>query len=302
MILAEKNFSTTLQICWMCNASKGAADISMVFTDTRENARWRTTYYQDKPWDLEPPYGQLIGFDLKMVVGDLLHVYNLGIARDVIGCSLKTIIKDNVVFHAGDINERFRAATLSLRDFARAHGHSLKLKKLTKNKIQWESKKYPEFKGSGSDAHVTSIWLESVITPFADQYSDLLTLLWSTNHAMRLLYNGDRFLSMPERQTVRVLGKVFQQTYMRLANEALAQHQLMWRVKPKTHLYDHLCECRFARNPSYYSTWMDEDWLKKVSKSMKLVSSKTAQNRVLERWLLSIPVNLKKMMAETPPS
>lgn len=179
----------------MCNASKGAADISMVFTDTRENARWRTTYYQDKPWDLEPPYGQLIGFDLKMVVGDLLHVYNLGIARDVIGCSLKTIIKDNVVFHAGDINERFRAATLSLRDFARAHGHSLKLKKLTKNKIQWESKKYPEFKGSGSDAHVTSIWLESVITPFADQYSDLLTLLWSTNHAMRLLYNGDRFLS-----------------------------------------------------------------------------------------------------------
>ena len=235
-----------------------------------------------------------------MVVGDLLHIFNLGISRDVIACALKILIKDQLVFQGGDIEERFRVATSSLRSFAKAHGHCLKLKKLTKRKIQWETRKYPEFKGSGSDAHVVSVWLENVVQPYAAQYHDLLTLLWSGNHAMRVFYNGNRFLEMPERQTVRVLGKIFVQTYMRLANEAISQHELMFRVKPKTHLFDHLCECRVARNPAFYSTWMDEDWLKKIAKTMRVTNSKTAQKRVLERWLLSIPFNLKKILTKPP--
>lgn len=63
----------------------------------------------------------------------------------------------------------------------------------------------------------------------------------------------------------------------------------------KTHMYLHATECKGYRNVSYYSTWMDEDWLKKISKTMKLTSLKTAQHRVLERWILAIPFNLKKV-------
>ena len=287
-----------LQICWICDASKGVSDLSMAFTDIRDNACWRASYFRRLPWDLDPPYSQLIGFSLDMVVGDLLHIFNLGISRDVIACTLKILIKDQVVFQGSDIEERFRVATTSLRSYAKSHGHCLKLKKLTKKKIQWESKKYPEFKGSGSDAHVVSVWLENVLQPNATQYHDLLTLLWSGNHAMRVFYNGNRFLDMPERETAKLLGKIFVQTYMRLANEAISQHELMFRVKPKTHLFDHLCECRVARNPSVYATWMDEDWLKKISKTMKLTNSKTAQKRVLERWLLAIPWNLKEVLTK----
>lgn len=112
---------------------------------------------------------------------------------------------------------------------------------------------------------------------------------------MRLVYQAGRFLSEEECRTVQVLGQLFVSTYVRLAAESLGRHELMFRIRPKTHMYLHATECKGYRNVSYYSTWMDEDWLKKISKTMKLTSSKTAQHRVLERWILAIPFNLKKV-------
>ena len=51
---------------------------------------------------------------------------------------------------------------------------------------------------------------------------------------------------------------------------------------------------------------LDECWLRKVSKTIQLTSSNTAQHRVLERWLMAIPLNLKKCrtnpLAEKSPS
>lgn len=269
--------------------------MSMCMTDVGPNAAWRSTYYQQNPWSLQPNYSTLIGFELPMVQPDLLHIFNLGVCKDVIGCALKLLVKDLILFPGHDIETRFANATTSLRTYARTHGHCLRLKKLSKTKIQWESKKYPEFKGSGSDAHICAVWLEEVITPHANQYGDLYTLLWSSNRAMRLVYQAGRFLSEEECRTVQVLGQLFVSTYVRLAAESLGRHELMFRIRPKTHMYLHATECKGYRNVSYYSTWMDEDWLKKISKTMKLTSSKTAQHRVLERWILAIPFNLKKV-------
>ena len=269
--------------------------MAMCFTDTRATASWRSTFFQTEPWVVQPAYSTLVGFETTMMMPDLLHIFNLGCSRDCIACILKILIKSGHIFPGANIAERFQSATTSLRSFAKSHAHCLRLKKLTKNKIQWSGKKYPEFKGSGSDAHVVSIWLEETLQPFADQFPDLCTLLWSGNRAMRVLYAAGRFLSDSERTTVRVLGRIFVDTYLKLARESLDQHELLFRVRPKTHILDHTCECRFVRNPSYYATWMDEDWLRKVSKTIQLTSSKSAQHRVLERWLLAIPLNLKRI-------
>jgi hypothetical protein len=44
-----------------------------------------------------------------------------------------------------------------------------------------------------------------------------------------------------------------------------------------------------------YARWMDEDWLRKISHTMKLTAVKTSQHRVLQRWLMAVPVNLEKI-------
>lgn len=121
--------------------------------------------------------------------------------------------------------------------------------------MEW--KKYPAFKGSGSDAHVVSIWLEETLQPFADQFPDLCTLLWSGIRAMRVLYAAGRFLTDSERTTMRVFGRIFVDTYLKWARESLDRHELLFRVRPKTQILDHICECRFVRNPSYMQLgWM----------------------------------------------
>ena len=265
----------------------------MSLTDCGPNAAWRRTFLSSNPWTVDPAYSELIGFELRMIRGDLLHIFNLGIARDIIGATLKTIVKDQIVWQSPNIDDRFHEATCDLKAFARLNAHCLRLKRLTKNKISWSNKTYPEFKGSGSDAHVVAVWLEDHLAPFADHYADLCTLLWSTNRIMKILYSAGRFLCEEEMDSIRVLGNVFSQTYLRLAVDAISSHQLMYRVRPKFHPLIHVLDCHDCLNSSFYATWMDEDWLRKIARTMQLVSSKTAQKRVMERWLMAVPFNLK---------
>ena len=286
----------SLQICWLCKASKGASDVTMAFTDVSDQAPWRSTFLTVPPWDTVPQYIHLFGFSLKMVVADLLHCWNLGVSRDVVGCVLKLVLQSQTVFQGTTISERFEQATIALKTFARNHGHVLRLKRLTQKKITWATKKYPEFKGSGSDTHVVAVWLEDLLIPrFSDQYPDLCTLLWTSNRAMRLLYSAGWFLTDDEIETVKGLGRMFTQTFLQLASQAVQSHTFMWRVRPKLHQMTHLLDCYRACNPIHYATWMDEDWLKKIAKVMNLTSVHTAQCRVLQRWLLSFKGNLGKM-------
>lgn len=273
--------------------------MSMAFTDIRDTAAWRASFLQTVPWVLEPAYAGLVGFCLQQIYPDLLHVWNLGISRDLIGCVLKIILTNESVFSGPNIAARLQTATDSLRSFARRNGFHLKMKRLTKKKIMWASKKYPEFRGSGSDSHVVAVWLESVLSAHSDQFPDLCTLLWSGNRMMKVLYNAGRFLDAQERETVRVLGRIFCQLYLNKASEAIQNSVFLWKVRPKMHLLVHICECRSGfLNASFYATWLDEDWLKQISRTMRLTSVKTTQVRVMERWLLSIPYNLKQVRLE----
>ena len=277
-----------LQICWLCKASKGASDVTMTFTDITDQAPWRSTFLQEEPWDIEPAYARIYGFNILMVVPDLLHCWNLGVCRDMVASVLKVVLGEATVFDGATINDRFDQATKSLKTYARNHGHSLRLKKLTRKKITWAARKYPEFRGSGSDCHVVAAWLEELLVPHSRVYGDFCTLLWAGN-------KSNWFLTPAEKRTTRTLGKVFTQTLLRLARGAIDSQSLMWRVKPKLHLMCHVFEGPRQINVARYATWMDEDWLKKIAKVMQLTSVKTAQKRVLQRWLMAFKSHMEKM-------
>lgn len=232
-----------------------------------------------------------------MVYPDLLHVFNLGVGRDVAGSILKKILQAQVVFRANTIDERFQEATASLRNFSRANGYGLKMKKLTRKKIAWGGNKYPELLSSGSDTHVVCVWLESLLLPYSNtspEMADFCTLLWTCNRCLRVLYAGGWFLDAQEKQTVKICGEIFLQTFVRLAWGAVTTHSLYFRVRPKLHLFMHIVDHPRSVNASYYATWMDEDYLKKAAKTLGLTNVKTAQVRFLQRWLLTIPENLNR--------
>ena len=264
-------------------------------TDVSVNAPWRSTYLVTAPWGTPPPYTSLVGFELSMVVPDLLHIWNLGMGRDLAGSILKVVIKDRHVFNGQSIDSRLNEATDALRQYAKNTGQSLKIKRLTRGKLHWETRKYPELMTSGHDTAVVLEWLQETLQPYVHIYGDFLTLLWTSNWCFRLFYGTKEwFLTDAQRQTVRVLGRVFLQVYVGLARTAIQNKELLWRFRPKSHLVDHCFELRRAVNPSRYSTWMDEDVLKKLGKVLSMTASKTAQVGVLQRYLMGVPEHIRQ--------
>ena len=273
----------------------------MAFTNTNPDAPWRATYLQSNPWVSTPSFAGLIGFDLRMVMGDLLHVMNLGTARHTAACVLKTILQTNSIFNGATIELRIDQASNHLKAWAKQNKYQLRMKKLSKSKLRWQSKKFPELGSSGSDCHVVMVWLEYLLVHHAlDCFRDITILVWSANRCMRTLYAAEWFLTSDEKRTVSFLGSVYINTYFRLSQEAIASHTLMWKTIPKFHLLDHMVHSERYVNPKFYATWMDEDFLKKIARVVRVSSVKTAQKRVLQRWLMGIPAHLLKRKARGP--
>lgn len=284
------------QICWLCQATKGLHSLDLAFTNVADNARWWSTLLVGSPWVVQPPYARLPGFSLEMIVPDLLHIWNLGMAQSVGGSILKHILQEQIVFDGPNLDVRFSQATESLRAYAKQEKLPLRLKKLTKTRLRWKTRGYPELACSGYDTYVICKWLECILTPFSDVYTDFCTLLWSGNHAMSMLYSAGWWLSPPEKATLHTVGNIFMCTYMRLACASVAGGHFFFRARPKLHLVHHIFKWRRGVNPSKYSTWMDEDYLKRIGRVLKLVSVLSAQKRILERWLMSIPETLRQHM------
>ena len=266
--------------------------MNTVYTDMSGDAGWRRTYLHSIPWVTLPAYSLLVGFCLVMIMGDLLHAWSLGTGRDVAGSVLRIILGDEQIFQ-GNLDQRFAEATLSLKAFARQHGYSLRMKKLTKSKVHWSSKQYPELAASGSDTNVVVQWLEELLKPYSEIYGGILTLLYASNRAIKLIYDAGMFLTESEQNTVRVLGHLFCQQYVGLAWGSVNRHELLWRCRPKLHVVAEIFMMRRKINPKLFSTWMDEDFLKKTSKTLRLTSNKTAQTGFLQRWLMGIPEQLR---------
>lgn len=289
------------KVCWLCGATKGlSGDLSLCFTDVSPGARWwHTVGRSPPPWQITPNYARIRGFDISMIIPDLLHVWNLGVARDVIGSTLRVILANPMVFNGPTVPIRLMQASASLRLFARSNRYPLRLKRITRAKLIWKNNAYPGFSSSGYDAFVAMRWLEALLAPYTDVYKEICTLIWCANQAISLLYSADRYLSQTERDNLDVLGSTFLSTYMFLAKNAIDELKFLWRVRPKHHMMSHIFRSHRCINQSYYSTWMDEDFLKKIGKVLGLTAVQTAQRRILERWCLSIPKNLERFVCKT---
>ena len=291
-----------MQVCWLCEASKGNEDedLQMCFVNVSPQALWWGTMLSTDPWETPPEYAALVGYHPLQIVPDLLHVWNLGVAREAIGSTLKIILKTQTIFHGSNLDIRFEEASTSLRNFAKQRKLDLRIRKLTKGKLRWKKDAFPSFAAKGYDAYIAGMWLEELLHPYEEEFGDLYVLFWSSNRALSTMYAADLFLSDGQIQTVKDFGQLFLDTYTRLAREAVERGEFLFKILPKLHLLHHVWVPSRRVNQSRYSTWMDEDFLRKISKTLSLTSSKTAQRRVLERWLMSLPEHLQKQVHDRP--
>lgn len=197
-----------LQICFLCGATKGNdGDLDCAFTNISHDAGWWATMGQQVPWTVPPSFSMIRGFHGSMLMPDLLHCWNLGLARDLLGSSLKIIFQQRIIFTAATLDERMMCATESLRKFAKENGHPLRCRKITKGKLVWHSRKYPSLSVSGYDAYVIGLWLEELVSGYTQQYPEISSMLWLSNRAISLMYSSESwFLSQEEKILWKSLG------------------------------------------------------------------------------------------------
>jgi len=147
----------------------------------------------------------------------------------------------------------------------------------------------------GYDSFVILQWLQAELAENAPPPScqTVKSCIWCANAFMEILCRANNFMTEPEVANVEVLGSAFMKLYLFLAH----RHPKVWRIRPKFHLVWHVVTdpgLRASRhNTSKDSTWMDEDWVKKIGRNMKRCHKRTVQKTALQRYLVALKNKLK---------
>ena len=278
----------------MCLADKGTRSMEYCYTDVSSQARWRQTYGVRAPYAYAPSYLQLPGFEFSMVRPDVLHVFHLGVGRDLIGSAMRVLLQKSAGLFPGRTQAlRLRAASERLLGFAAAHGYSLGIRRLTTANLGFQKKGYPELRGKGYDTFVILRWLisECKDVKLPGSFDRLLTCMWAADSALSVATNAARFFSDEESQHIRTVGQLFLTCYMKLAADAIQQKRRLYRVRPKLHLLCHMFSDATpgSMNFTYNATWLDEDFNKVIVVIKKKTHLRTCTAATLKRWLLGLP-------------
>ncbi|CAE7810921.1 unnamed protein product [Symbiodinium sp. CCMP2456] len=286
------------EIRWMCRAAKGltATTEPMAFTNINPDAAYWETMFRDPPWSYTPAYAGLAGFKLQYVQPDLLHVWHLGTGRDFAASVIVYIIRHKLecrgVFAGTNMKDRLEDATSQLKAFARLHKLPLKMHKLSKSKLALKTRlSYPELKSSGYDTYVVLEWIQDLCSRHSAVLpADICTATWCASHIMSMLHKAGRYLTVDEQRNKEYFGQLFLRSYVSLAHHCLQHHEQLFRLRPKFHMLCHIFRSSLPSrtNPTQYSTWIDEDGLKRLMKVLRMTDARTAPKRLLERYLLGV--------------
>ena len=239
---------------------------------------------------------------MRTISFDLLHIWYLGVGRDFVGAVIRTLVQSKGFFHGSTQDARLKVASASLRRFAKNTGKPLAIKVLTKAKLQWNNKEYPMLKAKGADVATVLPWLLHLArNPEAEgcgtwPCAKSATAVWAANEFLLLYMTAGIFLTA-EQSDQSKMGMLFLRMYLTLSSAALILEIKLWKVRPKLHMLHHVFlnwawpQCR--RNPHNDSTWMDEDYVKKVTRVGKKTHVSTTSLRVLQRYLLQLVPTLE---------
>lgn len=216
---------------------------------------------------------------------DWLHVCDQGVTADFLA-NLFVLVMDKLP----GANKKARCLELwrRVQEFYEEHQVADRLQTLVLSMIQ-QVRKAPKLRCSAAQRRA--------LVPFGVKISELLAddnaVELSAKQAMKHLNQCYRALSTSSIFDTYVLQEnsvKFALLYTAL--EASADGTRSWRVKPKLHLFMHLCSD--GSKPALYWNYRDEDWGGSVAKMSRrrggLLSAKAFSENLLQRFRMHQPV------------
>lgn len=255
---------------------------------TNLSGDWLDTMFEQDPWSTPPALSLLNGFDLKMVAPDTLHVWHIGHGRDFLGSVIVHLIEAGA-FGGGGVPQRLKAATASLRVFLKAHKLQQVKAPLSRTTLEWHASVYPHLNISkASQVGAVHKWLAHLADTGVIVDDLVATAVWSSHKFLETVVGGPNFLTQDEASRAHAFGMTYLLSFVSLATKALVERQTRWYVRPKFHMFHHIVlgvKCRASnRNPHLDAVWMDEDFVGKAMKLLRIIHPAQRSTRILQRY------------------
>ena len=187
---------------------------------------------------------------------------------------------------------------------SKAFKKPLRLVRLKKENLKWETGCYPEVRCQAADAGTILSWLHWLLAESETEVPGYLaagaTAVWAAHWWMSIIMHGGLFLTERETRDVILLGDMFLNVYLQEASVSAGKGERLWRLRPKFHLIQ---ECQVSlkrsiskRNPFFGMTWMDEDSLRKFMMIKSHTHKLMAEHRLIERLLEALLPKLKETL------
>lgn len=290
------NFPTWTSVpnmCWLCNASPTLGPL--VWTNGLASAGWRSTMRSHEQYVAKlladgeplPAVFKIKTLRLEGVMGDVLHALDLGVTSHVVGNVMITVMRKG---HWG-ANQTLQAAGLDehLKTWYKGHKHVYKIEgKITYARVK-ASNDWPKFKGKAAATRHLAHYAVDLAREFSDgseHDQKCVAVAAGLARMYTIMAEQPRFLSRSAKVELSRLSVAFMDVYSQLAGAAVEAKQRMWKMYPKFHILQHICEHQSWFNPRMIWTYGDED-LQHIVKEVALsCHPTTTAHMTLYKWVV----------------
>lgn len=285
------------RMCFMCRASATIPDL--LYTNCRIDAPWRDTIWTDESYrayllanGLHIPalLRHAIGLRLDCIMPDVLHTIDLGIGSHIIGNILFVFAILRGVFGGANFGERVTAVAGHMDAWYKRTKCSSRLRgKLSLETIR-ASGDWPKLRGKAAAIRHLAPYAKEIVdrfhngTPEDTLIQNVITLLC---RFYEILGSESQFVSAHVRAELPVLSQKLAEFYSQLASSNFGVVNRLWKMSPKLHLFEHLCQITAIMygNPRYFWTYADEDLVGQMIEIAETCHPSTLPFSVLFKWL-----------------
>lgn len=254
-------------ICWKCLANKG----DIPYTDFSLEAKWRSTRHHPasivdrlhKEAVTISPLFQAPGFCPSMICVDILHCLDLGVSADALG-NLMFEALNSPEMYTGAKAVRIDAMWKHLQAYYRDNKVPSKLDKLTWEMVQ-QPKKSPKLRAKGAECRYLVPWGVDLALKLHERINSTRTM--TILQAFTALFDFYMACSTEPFQPDACSRATRKFLILYSGISSTTSDELLWRVKPKFHLFSEMGEYQSAElgNPRHFWAYADESFVGFVS-------------------------------------
>ena len=213
---------------------------------------------------------------------DVLHCVDLGIASHIVGNIIWIVCQKYV--YASTILAGIKKIDEILTQWQKDNKVQNKFKgHLTPGRVR-TTKIWPKLKSKAAPMHPIAKFALMLAEEHLDNNVILIASLLVKFYV--LLDENGLFLNDFAKKDIRKVGSKLCCTYAKLAANAVAKGERLWKATPKLHMFQHLCEWEIDMgNPRFVWCYADEDLVGQMIKVGESCHPRTLGVASMFKWL-----------------